>query len=137
LYVKKVFVLLLLLSACTSREEPVGEVSLLGKWYYDYIEVNGERTAIVQQDYGCDVDKKDYIEFTPGGGLILYFYQDCEDGYLYDTYTISSNQITFVSGFDTTVSEIKELTQNTLILEAVVDRYRDGTLDVVINRFTR
>ncbi|MCJ7465348.1 MAG: lipocalin family protein [Maribacter sp.] len=134
---KKVLILLLLLSACTSGEEPLAEASLLGKWYYDYIEVNGERTAIVQQDYGCEDIKQDYIEFTPGGGLILYFYQDCEDGYLYDTYTMNSNQITFVSGFDTTVSEIKELTQNTLILKAVVDRYKDGTLDVVVNRFTR
>jgi hypothetical protein len=134
---KKVLVLLLLFSGCSSVDEPLAEASLLGRWYYDFIEVNGERTAIVQQDYGCEVFKQDYIEFTPGGGLILYFYQDCEDGYIYDTYTLKANKITFVSGFDTTVSEIKELTLNTLLLEAVVDRYHDGTLDVVVNRFTR
>ncbi len=137
LHVKKFIVILLLLASCTPEEETPVEVSILGKWYYDYLEVNGERTPIVQQDYGCDIDKQDYIEFTPGGGLIMYFYQDCIDGYLYDTYTLESNQITFVSDFNTTVSEIKELTTNTLILEATVDRYQDGTLDLVVNRFTR
>ncbi|MCJ7468410.1 MAG: lipocalin family protein [Maribacter sp.] len=134
---KKILFLLVLLSACTAGEGPTVEVSILGKWYYDYYEVNGERTTIVQPDSNCTLEKIDYIEFTPDGGLISYSFHECNDVYEYDVYSLTANKLTIMAGNYSTVSEIIEFSATSLILQAIVDSNGDGALDVVVSSFKR
>ena len=141
--------ILLMLFSCSDSEDTNKEAStkseieiskLVGKWYYDYYTINGERFELDEKagNDNCPSLQKFYIEFTDDGSFIQFFVQHCNPDSETSEYTIDKNRI-FLSSDGNVYSTITitKLNENELVFEAEEDSMDDDGIDEYIQYMTR
>ena len=106
---------------CCSKQNDsdseIKEITITGKWYYDYYTIKGEKFSYDYENEGCDSDfEKGYVIYTVEGDYSMTVFQDCEWGTIGGfEYSLELDKLVVTKeGYPDQINEITLLTETKL-----------------------